>query len=474
MNEDNLRFVAEEGVHSPVNYDDTNNDDQDQYENVSRQKGGRHEQRNVFDVKDTNTRDDYEVSRTQKSSVIQRHLTFDNEIEEGVELDEDEDEEEEKRSQPEYHQYHRQYHHQYEEEEEEEELEEEEGDNRKQRDVENPPLHEDDNISRKFDTSLSQSRKRNKSSDSLDDLGSSSLSVKNRKGKEHGGGSEEAGVMSKLNVVWLPTKAWLGEVWRDLTCVNASHCVREAKAACQTLFVAEDTWSMCLQYLLVGLVMSFVCEVVSEGAQYNTALLLALIAGFEFRFFPTNSVRPQLVLSVLVGISFMLDIMLFAQPSHLVNDAAKVLTAFVFLAKGLALYNFLCLSNTGSRAKKYLWRRIRVFFVPLSYPRKPMREIRSRILAIEWLQGGVAIGYIVLFVFGFMTIGVANVMSSPSAGLALVAFLPIKFLTSSGILMVSLLYNLGSIGMLFKLKANSDLDNDVMIYSFIVFVGAFD
>ena len=103
-----------------------------------------------------------------------------------------------------------------------------------------------------------------------------------------------------------------------------------------------------------------------------------------------------------------------------------------------------------------------------------MREIRSRILAIEWLQGGVAIGYIVLFVFGFMTIGVANVMSSPSAGLALVAFLPIKFLTSSGILMVSLLYNLGSIGMLFKLKANSDLDNDVMIYSFIVFVGAFD
>lgn len=426
MDEENTRYVVEESMHSPLNYDDTNND---QYEEMN--------------VNTTNTGNNYEGSKKEKSFAVQRHLTFDNEKEEGVE----EDEKEEEESQHDYHQYHRRYHHQYEEEEEDGEEDEDEEDekemevysNSRQRgDVENPPVQDDDNLSRKFDTPSSQSAKRIKSTDSLEDLTSSGLSLKNKKGgcQQQGGGGS-GGVMSKVNIVWIPTKSLLGEVWRDLTCANAGHCAREFKAACQALFVAEDTWSMCLQYLLVGLVMSFTCEVVAQGAQYNTALLLALIAGFEFHFFPTNSVRPQLVLSVLVAISFMLDIMLFAQPPRVVNDAAKVLTAFVFLAKGLALYNFLCLSNTGSRAKKYLWRRIRVFFVPLSYPRKPMREIRSRVLAIEWLQGGVAIGYMVLFVFGFSTIGVANVMSSPSSGLALVAFLPIKFLTSSAILMVS-------------------------------------
>mmetsp|Transcript_6775 Transcript_6775/g.13033 ORF Transcript_6775/g.13033 Transcript_6775/m.13033 type:complete len:1043 (+) Transcript_6775:153-3281(+) len=304
------------------------------------------------------------------------------------------------------------------------------------RDVENPPP-QDDEMSRKYDRAPSTftSVKRSDSPDSLEDIGHSSIRTKGRKG-EQDGRTGESRVMSVVNVAWLPTRAWFGEVWRDLTVANASKCSSEAKMALEALFQAKNTWSQCLHYLLVGLIMSFICEVVSQGPQYNTALLLVLIAGFEFNYFPSKSVRPQLVLSVLVGVSIALDIMLFAQPPHKVNDGAKVLTSIVLLSKGLALYNFLCLSSTGSRAKKYLWRRIRVFFIPLSYPRKPMREIRSRILAVEWLQAGVAIGYIVLFVFGFMAVGVSDVMSSPSAGMPLVAFLPIKFLTSSAITMV--------------------------------------
>jgi hypothetical protein len=302
----------------------------------------------------------------------------------------------------------------------------------RRRDVENPPP-QDEEMSRKFDHVPPVSVKRVDSSDSMDDITHSKMKIKGHQDGRTG----ESRVMAVVNIFWLPSKAWLAEVWRDITFANMSKCGSETKAAFHTLFKAKDTWAMCLHYLLVGLAMSFICEVVNQGPQYNTALLLVLIAGFEFHYFPTNSVRPQLVISVLILMSFVLDIILFAQPPHEVNDAAKVLTSFVFLSKGLALYNFLCLSNTGSRAKKYLWRRIRVFFIPLSYPRKPMREIRSRILAIEWLQGGVAVGYVVLFIFGFTTIGVANVMSSPSAGMPLVAFIPIKFLTSSAITMVS-------------------------------------
>lgn len=422
MDEESLRYEVEEGdsggedghVGNTSNYKDSHDRSDD-------------------DEHDGSLIQDGYLDEKEQSSVVQRHLTFDNEKEK--ESGGEEDDEDDEKESTQYHQDHYKYHYQN---TVEEEVEEDVENNRQRRDKENTPLQDDDVISRKFDASLFLSAKRKHSSDSLDDLGTTALTTKNIKGgRQQGRGREGGVVMSKVNIVWIPTKTWLGEVWRDLTCTNASHCVKEATAACQILFRAADTWSMCLQYLLVGLIMSFICEVVAQGPQHNTALLLVLIAGFEFHFFPTNSVRPQLVLSVLVATSFVLDIMLFAQPPQVVNDAAKVLTSFVFLAKGLALYNFLCLSDTGSRAKKYLWRRIRVFFVPLSYPRKPMREIRSRILAIEFLQGGVALGYMVLFIFGFMTIGGTDVMSSPAAGLPLVAFLPIKFLTSSGILMVS-------------------------------------
>lgn len=327
-----------------------------------------------------------------------------------------------------------------EENEDEDENDEEDGEHRQfehhERDVENPPVQEEE-MSRKFDRAPSMSAKRvTSSASSLG--GAASLSpTSHRKRKEQDGRSGENRVTTAVNSVLVPIFAWLQEVWRDLTPANASKCASETKTTLHILFLAKGTWSACLPYLMAGLALSFCCEVVHQGPQYNTALLLALMAGFEFSFFPSNSVRPQLMLSLLVLTSVLLDIVLFAQPPQVVNDGAKVLTAMVLLAKALALYKFLCQSSAGSRAKKYLWRRLRVFLVPLSYPRKPMREIRSRVLAIEWLQGGVAVGYVVLFIFGFMTVGAADVMSSPPAGMPLVAFLPLKFLTSSAIFMVS-------------------------------------
>jgi hypothetical protein len=434
MDEENIQYgSAQENMHSPiyspnsgtcekdfirdnnnyeddVKYNDRYNDENEQESSFIEDAEKQQQEEQSLEYQQEGEEESYDYGDIEKeSSAVRRHLTYDDD-KENI--------------------------HQYEEEQEEDE----EYDNyrRRQRDIENPP---DEEMSRKFDTVPSQSLKRTNSSDSLEDIGSMATRKKGggRQVRSSAGSDDgwDAGPIGRLLLAMSPAKAWLGAVWRDLTCANLSHCGVEAKAACVSLFRAQDTWSMCLQYLLVGLALSFVCEVLHQGPQYNTSLLLALIASFEFHFFPTNSVRPQLVMSVLVVASLVLDIMLFAQPPRLVSHAAKALTSIVFLTKGLALYNFLCVSNTGSRAKKYLWRRIRVFFPPLSYPRKPMREIRSRVLAIEWLQGGVAVGYLVLFFFGYSTIGVANVMSSPSAGMPLVAFLPIKFLTSSAILMVS-------------------------------------
>ena len=301
-----------------------------------------------------------------------------------------------------------------------------------QGDVEShPTVGRDEEMSRKFDVTPSKRVERTNSNDSLEDIATSHKKKKSNNRKKSN--PEPEGIVS---MVLSDSKDWLGEVWRDLTCANASKCLSIGKLSMETLFNASDTWSKCYHYLLAGLVVSLICEIVVSGPQYNSALLLSLIAAAEFQFFPSNSVRPHLVFAVLVAISYFLDILLFVQPQRKVKHTAKALTAIVFLAKGLAMYNFLFYSNSGARAKKYLWCRIRVFFIPLSYPRKPMREIRSRVLAIEWLQGGVAVGYLVLFVYAYMTIGSSDVMSSPAAGMALMAFLPIKFLTSTAILLV--------------------------------------
>lgn len=59
-----------------------------------------------------------------------------------------------------------------------------------------------------------------------------------------------------------------------------------------------------------------------------------------------------------------------------------------------------------------------------------MREIRARILALEWIQAVSAFGYLVLFIAGVSTVGFSSLMTSPSRGIPLVAFFPLKCVTS--------------------------------------------
>ena len=122
----------------------------------------------------------------------------------------------------------------------------------------------------------------------------------------------------------------------------------------RTLLLQRTTWITGLPYLVVGLVLAFIGEVLKNGPQHNVAVLLILMAAFAFPKFPDRSVRPQLVIILFTAISFILDIILFANPD--VNIGVKAITAMVFLSKCLALYQFLWYTKNASKARKYFIR----------------------------------------------------------------------------------------------------------------------
>lgn len=196
----------------------------------------------------------------------------------------------------------------------------------------------------------------------------------------------------------------------------------------RTLMQHRSTWLAGLPYLIVGLALAFIGEVISTGPQYNVVTLIVLMAAFAFPNFPDKTVRPQLVIVLITCITFLLDINLVSHPETEVG--AKAITAMVFLAKALALYQFLWYTKNAAKARKYFIRRVRVFLIPWARPKNIMREMRSRILAIELLQFMSIIAYMTLFFVAIVHFGYLDLVTNPRRGVALAAFLPIKTVTS--------------------------------------------
>jgi hypothetical protein len=175
------------------------------------------------------------------------------------------------------------------------------------------------------------------------------------------------------------------------------------------LFLDRTTWSKGVLFIIIGLGASFVTETTNQGPRYNSVVLLVVMASIAYPNFPKKTVRPQVVISLLVAITWLLDIYFIAHPPRLISNHYKAATIIAALSKLLALYDMLWLSKDALRAKKYIHRlalpflidtnttsltsnlhamnrRIRIFFIPCSRPRKVMREARSRVLAAAIIQ----------------------------------------------------------------------------------------
>ena len=121
----------------------------------------------------------------------------------------------------------------------------------------------------------------------------------------------------------------------------------------RTLMLQTSTWSSGLPFIIIGLILAFLSEVMQGSGRYNVAVLLILLVGMAFRHFPTKSVRPQLIVAVFTSLSFFLDFGLFLSP---VSHEVKAITALIMLAKMLALYQFLWMTDNAVRVRKYFVR----------------------------------------------------------------------------------------------------------------------
>ena len=157
------------------------------------------------------------------------------------------------------------------------------------------------------------------------------------------------------NEIMMMVQKQVGEILQELTYQNIQYTAREFKKSVMVLFVDKKSWDVGLFYFAVGLLMAFICEMMN-GPKYNVVVLLGVMASVYFKHFPGNSVRPQLVVTLLTTTSFAADIYYLTLPLHVVTNGSKALTVVVMVTKVLVLYNFLWLSSGSTKARKYLQR----------------------------------------------------------------------------------------------------------------------
>ena len=213
-------------------------------------------------------------------------------------------------------------------------------------------------------------------------------------------------------------------------------------------------------FLTCGLFLAALSEAMAHGApRYNFLLLLVLCAASTFERFPKTTIRPFLAIAFLAGLSIVVDCIICARPPA--SNAANIsLTTLVVLVKILAIYQFInqdrrrratataanpSITMTGAGdalpdaqaepvaiARKYLNRRTRVFCPTWRLPRRLMREVRNRILAVAVLQVVVFVTLFVMFMISITHMGYSMTPQNPHSvyGVSPAIFIFVKAVTT--------------------------------------------
>lgn len=204
-------------------------------------------------------------------------------------------------------------------------------------------------------------------------------------------------------------------------------------------FFASDSrsWRSGMPLILLGLAVAMAVETLSgphsSAPHYNTAVMLVLMVGVGFDSWPTRRMAPQIIISLITGLSAVLDVITIALSPAPPPAWVRIMTAFVTIAKIVALYSFLMQAQGTLRARRYLWRRLRLFLVPLNEPRRLMKDVRGRMLALGWLHLVCALLYLGFFIASVTTFGYQVVMSSGQAAVSLSMFLLFKSITTTAL-----------------------------------------
>lgn len=164
--------------------------------------------------------------------------------------------------------------------------------------------------------------------------------------------------------------------------------------------------------ICVGILLSFISEICVGTPRYNILILLVLLMSDEFHF-PLHTVRPQIVLTLIIVLSVCLDIFYLNFITPKTATLSRVLIGYTSVAKLIGLYKLVI---SRKDARKYLVRRVRLFGIPLQLPRRIMRDVRARILAIGILQFFATFAYFILLVIAITVFNYNVFMIKPWRG----------------------------------------------------------
>ena len=137
-------------------------------------------------------------------------------------------------------------------------------------------------------------------------------------------------------------------------------------------------------------------EIFTNTSRYNMVTIATLMASLEIWYFPQNTIRPQIILTLILIITIFIDIFnilgQLAGGNHYITPL-HIITFFIIILKLMGLNNFLFNVRGSLKTRKYLMRRLRLFLVPLIKPRRMMREIRARIMATSIIQVLISLSY---------------------------------------------------------------------------------
>jgi hypothetical protein len=211
--------------------------------------------------------------------------------------------------------------------------------------------------------------------------------------------------------------------------VDWRQCIRAIVDYLDVFILNQRARRLAAPFLLIGLLLTAVIEVIQSHFSYNIIIFSVLGAATKFPSFPKDSVRPQLCISLFTLFSFFVDINQLITKFHSKNYIITIMV-LVMLSKAFVFNGFLRNASAAPRIRKYLDRRLRLFCFPLKQPKRIMRDIRGRFLALGWLHlfAVVAyVGFLLVFVFYF---DYSLLLLSEQSGKMLPIYLLIKSFTT--------------------------------------------
>ena len=225
--------------------------------------------------------------------------------------------------------------------------------------------------------------------------------------------------------------------------IRSCHPYRDTIVCCMTMYIyiSKALSLFCMKqcttiypYVYMAIPITMICELYpgQGGSKLNLPMLLVILIAINFDQFPKKSIRPFAVIFILLLLSIFLDFFTLLRVS--IPLEVKILTTYVTISKILLGYHFIQgkQSVTTKKAKKVIWRRFRVFGIATTLPKRIMREIRNRLLGLEWIHFISIFLYSILFALSISVFSfhLSNTIEGSPINISMASFLMGKLITS--------------------------------------------